>query len=149
MVARISGSKGFTLIEVAVTILIVALAVVGLLTSFVMGRLHTAVARHRNQVVNLVRARIEEVKAKGYDYLNAFDPNAFVETGVVLDIGQDRESPSDDLTCTRTTHITDTDADGVLEITVTLDWEERLMTGEQDFSESLFTIVAPTRVTDR
>ena len=149
MSARISRSKGFTLIEVAVTMLIVALAVVGLLTSFVMGRLHTAVARHRNQVVNLVRARIEEVKAKGYDYLNAFDPNASVETGVVLDIGQDRESPSDDLTCTRTTHITDTDADGVLEISVTLDWEERLMTGDQDFSESLFTIVAPTRVTDR
>jgi hypothetical protein len=122
---------------------------VGLLTSFVMGRLHTAVARHRNQAINLVRARIEEVKARGYDYLNAFDPNPSVETGVVLDIGQDQESPSDDLTCTRTTHITDTDADGVLEIAVTVDWQERLMSSEQDFSESLFTIVAPTRVSDR
>jgi prepilin-type N-terminal cleavage/methylation domain-containing protein len=149
MAARISRSKGFTLVEVAVTMVIVALAAVGLLTSFVMGRLHSGVARHRNQAINLIRARIEEVKSKGYDYLNGFDPNPSVETGVVVDIGQDGESPSDDLTCTRTTHITDTDADGVLEIALTVDWQERLMSGEQDFSESLFTIVAPTRVTDR
>ncbi len=142
-------AKGFTLVEVIVPMLIVALAVVGLLTSFVMGRLHTALARHRNQAVNLLRARIEEVKAKGYDYLNAFNPNPAVETGVVLDVGPDAESPDDDLTCSRTTEITDTDADGALEIMVTLNWNERVVSGSQSFSESLYTIVAPTRVTDR
>jgi len=59
-------SKGFTLIEVVVPMLIVVLAVVGLLTSFVMGRAHTALARHRSQAINLLRQRMEELKSKGY-----------------------------------------------------------------------------------
>ncbi len=149
MGVNVSRSKGFSLVEVIVPMLIVVLAVVGLLTSFVMGRVHTALARHRNQAINVVRARIEELKSKGYDYLNAFDPNPAVETDVVLDAGRDEESLDDDLTCTRTTHITDNDGDGALEIKVTVTWNERVTSGQKDFSESLFTIVAPTRLKDR
>lgn len=149
MAVRILHSRGFSFSELLITSLIIALAVVGLLTSFVMGRFHAALARHRNQAINLLRARIEEVKSKGYDYLNAFDPNPAVETGVVLDAGPDQESPDDDLTCIRTTQISDADGDGALEITVSLQWYERLMSGSQSVSESLFTIVAPTRITDR
>ena len=149
MVVRLLHSKGFTLVEVVVTTVIVVLAVVGLLTSFVMGRVHTSLARHRNQATNVLRAKLEELKAQGYDFLNTFDPNPLTETGVVLDAGQDEESSEDDLTCTRTTQITDDDGDGALEITVTVNWQERVMSAQQNFSESLFTIVAPTRVTDR
>jgi Tfp pilus assembly protein PilV len=145
---RLSHPKGFSLVEVIVPMAIIVLAVVGLLTSFVMGRLHTAVARHRNQSINLLRARIEEVRSRGYDYLNAFSPNPAVETYLVLDEGPDRESRDDDMTCTRVTQVTDSDLDGVLEITVTVTWSERLMAGEQNFSESLFTLVAPSRVND-
>ena len=149
MVVRLLHSKGFTLVEVVVTTVIVVLAVVGLLTSFVMGRVHTALARHRSQATNVLRAKLEELKAQGYDFLNTFDPNPLTETGVVLDAGQDEESSEDDLTCTRTTRITDDDGDGALEITVTVNWQERVMSAQQNFSESLFTIVAPTRITDR
>jgi len=149
MAVKLSSAKGLSLVEILVPMLIVALAVVGLLTSLVMGRVHTALARHRSQAVNLLRARMEELKSGGYDYLNGFDPNPAVETDLVLDTGQHEESQHDDLTCTRTTQITDTDGDGALEITVTVDWSERVMSADKHFSESLFTIVAPTRVTDR
>jgi type II secretory pathway pseudopilin PulG len=145
-VRRMSREKGFSLVEVLVPMLIVVLAVVGLLTSFVMGRVHMALARHRNQAVNLLRARLEEVKSKGYDYLNTFDPNPAVETSVVLEPSKDEESPDSGLTCTRTTQVTDNDGDGALEITVTVSWNERAMSGEQTFSESLFTIVSPVRL---
>jgi len=149
MTAKRLRSKGLSLIEAMVLMVVLALAVVGLLTSFIMGRVHIALARHRNQAVNLLRARIEELKSKGYDYLNAFTPNPSVETGVVLDAGPDQESPDDDLTGTRTTSITDNDGDGALEILVTLTWTDRVATGNQSFSESFFTIVAPTRISDR
>jgi type II secretory pathway pseudopilin PulG len=142
---RISRQKGLTLVEVLVPMVIIAMAIVGLLTSFIMGRLHTTMARHRSEAINLLRARIEEVRSRGYDYLNAFHPNPSVETNLVLDEGPDRESPHDDLTCARTTQVTDNDADGTLEITVTVTWSERLMSGNENFSESLFTMVAPTR----
>ena len=145
---RTSDSKGFSLAEVIVPMAIIILTVVGLLTSLVMGRLHTAAARHRNQAINLLRARIEEVRSRGYDYLNGFSPNPAVEPYVVMDEGRNRESRDDDLTCTRVTQVTDNDLDGVLEITVTVTWSERLMAGEQNFSESLFTLVAPRRMND-
>ncbi len=149
MEITLSRSRGFSLVEVIVPMLIIVLAVIGLLTSFVMGRLHATVARHRNQAINLLRDRIEEVRSRGYDYLNAFDPNPAVETNLILDVGPDKDSSDDDLTCSRTIHITDNDADGALEINVTVTWSERLTSGNQNFSESLFTIVAPTRVRNK
>lgn len=149
MLAKRSGTGGFSLIEVLVPILIVAIAAIGLLTSFVMGRVHTSLSRHRAQAVNLLRERLEELKSRGYDYLNSFDPNPSVEKYAVLDAGRDEQSPADDLTCTRTTLISDDDGDGTLEIAVTLTWQERVASGNQIFSEKLFTSVAPTDLRDR
>lgn len=137
--------KGFSLIEVMVLTVVIGLAVVGLLTSFVMGRIHTGLTRHKVQAVNLLRAKMEELKSKGYDYLNALYPNPAVERGLVLDVGEDELSPADDLTWSRATRISDNDGDGVLEITVTVVWDERVASGDRSFSESLFTLVAPQK----
>lgn len=142
-------SRGLTLIEVVIPILIVAITVMGLLTSFLMGRVHTAVSRHRIHAANLLRARLEELKANGYDFLNTFSPNPCVETNLVLDTGQDELLPNDDLLCTRTTVVTDNDGDAALEIAVTVTWQERVMSANRNYSESLYTIVAPTRISDR
>jgi type II secretory pathway pseudopilin PulG len=135
--------------EVLVPIIMVVLAVIGLLTSFVMGRVHTAVSRHRILALNSIRGKLEEVKSLGYDALNHYSPNPEVESYLVLDGGQDEESETDDLTCARVTHITDNDGDGALEVTVTVTWQERVMSTDHTYSESLFTIVAPTRLTSR
>jgi type II secretory pathway pseudopilin PulG len=142
-------SRGFLLIEVLVPILIVAIAIVGLLTSFVMGRVHTAVARHRALAINVLRGKLEEMKSLGYDALNHYSPNPEVETDVVLDGGQNEESDEDDLTCTRTAHVADDDGDGSLELTVTVTWQERVMSSDHTYTESLYTLVAPTRITYR
>ena len=142
-------SRGFSLIEGLVAMVITVFAALGLLTSFVMGRVHTFHSRHRIQAMNVLRERIEELKSSGYDYLNALHPNPTVEGELVLDAGPDEESPSDDLLCTRTTLIADEDGDGALEVLVTLTWTERLMSGDRTFTENLFTVVAPTRVMER
>ena len=149
MAVRTRASGGFTLVEILVPILIVVLTVVGLLTSFVMGRVNTALARHRILALNILGAKIEDLKSKGYTYLNKFDPNPTVETGVILDTGQDESSSHDDLTCTRTTQVSDNDGDGALEIAVQVTWNERLSPGDQTFSETLYTVVAPTKVRNR
>jgi prepilin-type N-terminal cleavage/methylation domain-containing protein len=149
MGGRIRTARGFTLLEILLTSAIVTVAVVGVLTSFVMGRVHTSLARHRVQAANLLREKIEVLRSNGYDYLNTMDPNPEVETGLVLDAGPDEESFCDDLTCTRTTRVADDDGDGALEIRVTVTWSERKMSGQDTCSESLFTIMAPTRLADR
>ncbi len=148
MSPRTTRSKGFSFVQVMVPMLIVTMAVIGLLTSFIMGRAHIAVARHRIQAVHVLRARLEELKSRGYEYLNTFSPNPTVETGVVMDTGQNEQSPNDDVKCTRATYITDNDGDGALEISLTVTWQERVMGGTQNYAESLFTVVAPTRARD-
>jgi type II secretory pathway pseudopilin PulG len=149
MDGKMKKSRGFTLMEVLVPIIIVVLAVIGLLTSFVMGRVHTAVSRHRILALNAIRGKLEEVKSLGYDALNHYSPNPDVESYIVLDSGQNEESETDDLTCTRTTQVSDNDGDGTLEITVTVTWQERVLAGEQTYTENLYTLVAPTRLTNR
>jgi len=146
---KMKKSRGFTLIEVLVPILIVVLAVIGLLTSFVMGRVHVAISRHRILALNAIRGKLEEVKSLGYDALNHYSPNPETESYLVLDGGQNEESETDDLTCTRTTQVTDNDGDGSLEVTVTVTWQERVLSGDQIYTENLYTIVAPTRLTNR
>ncbi|MDP2895085.1 MAG: hypothetical protein Q8Q12_00830 [bacterium] len=141
--------SGFGLVEGLVTTLVLSIAVIGLLTSFVMGRTHSYHSRHRSQAMNLLQERIEELKARGYDYLNWLSPNPTVETGLALDAGPDEESPADDLLCTRTTYISDQDGDGALEVLVSLTWTERIAGGNEVFTESLFTVVTQMRVMER
>jgi Tfp pilus assembly protein PilV len=149
IIGKKASSKGFSLIEVLIPILIIAIAIVGLLTSFVMGRVHTAVARHRVLAINVLRAKLEQMKSLGYDALNHYSPNPEVDTNAVLDTGQNEESQEDDLLCTLSTHITDDDGDGALEITVTATWQERVMSSDQTYTEDLHTFVSPTKVSDR
>jgi len=140
---------GFGLVDGLVTTLVLSIAVIGLLTSFVMGRTHSYHSRHRSQAMNLLRERIEELKARGYDYVNWLSPNPAIETGLALDAGPDEQSPTDDLLCTRTTYISDQDGDGALEVLVSLTWTERIAGGNEVFTESLFTVVAQSRVMER
>jgi Tfp pilus assembly protein PilV len=146
---KVKNTAGFGLVDGLVTTLVLSIAVIGLLTSFVMGRTHSYHSRHRSQAMNLLQERIEELKARGYDYLNWLSPNPAIETGLALDAGPDEESPTDDLLCTRTSYISDQDGDGALEVLVSLTWTERVAGGNEVFTESLFTVVSQSRVMER
>jgi len=136
---RKRNTAGFTLAEVMVSSLIVAFLLVSLLASFVMGRYVTQVAKHRAQATNALRARIEYLKGLGYDAVNLMNP-VTTETNVPIDSVRNGAAV---LAGTRTTTITDADADDVLEICVRLEWQERHMGQTVAAIEELRTLLAP------
>ena len=135
---RTRTNDGFTLAEVLVSSLIIAFLLVSLLASFIAGRYVTQVAKHRAQATNVLSARIEYLKGLGYSAVNLMDP-VVVESGVPLDaVGSGAQ-----IAGTRTTTISDIDADDVLEIEVTFQWTERHMGAPVTVSEELRTLMAP------
>lgn len=135
---RRRSAAGFTLAEVLVSSLIIAFLLVSLLASFIAGRYVTQVAKHRAQATNVLSARIEYLKGLGYDAVNLMEP-VIVESNVPLDtVGTGAQ-----ITGTRTTTISDVDADDVLEIEVTFQWTERHMGAPVTVAEQLRTLLAP------
>ncbi len=133
-------NSGFTLAEVLIAVILSALVILPMLTSFLMGRMSTDVARHRTQAMNLIRARLEYLNSKGYNYVNQLPPEEQVEY-----ISLDESEGDNALSCTRTTAVTDVDGDDLLEVEVTVTWNERRLGGEHTVSESVMTLLAPIR----
>ncbi len=136
---KIRDKKGFTLTEIVIAALIGGILLVSLLTSFVMGRFSIALARHKTQAMNLLRARVENLKSMGYTAVNSIASPA-IENNLVLDSNPDHTS---NIYCKRTTTITDNDGDEVLEIKVELEWTETSFGGTNTVKEELFTFLAP------
>jgi len=82
---------GFTLIEVAIAVVLLALIIGGMLTCFVMGRISTFQSRYRLQAMSLVRAKAEQLLADEYDDVQSEGP-----IDLVLDPGQDGQWGTDD-----------------------------------------------------
>ena len=91
MRVRDGKDKGFSLTEVLVAVLLLALTLGALLTSFLMGRVGAYRARYQAQGVNLVQAKMEELSAGTYDAVQDAGP---VE--VVVDPGLDLEWGTED-----------------------------------------------------
>ncbi len=136
---RTRTTGGFTLTEVMVSSLIIAFLLVALLTSFIMGRYVTQVAKHRAQATNELRGRLEYLQGLGYDAVNNMD-SVTVELEVPIDSVRGGSAV---LSGTRTTTITDEDGDDVLEIRVEIQWVERHMGQDITVSEELRTLMAP------
>lgn len=135
---RKRNTAGFTFVEVIVSSLIIAFLLISLLASFIMGRYVTQVAKHRAQATNELRARIEYLRGLGYDAVNNMS-SITTETDVPIDSVRGAAV----LAGTRTTTITDDDADDVLEIHVRIEWEQRHMGQAVTVSEELQTLLAP------
>lgn len=133
------NTRGFTLAEVVVASAIVAFLLLALLTSFIMGRFATQVAKHRAQATNALKARVEYLKGLGYNAVDLMS-SATIESGVPVDSVRDGAAA---LTGTRTTTITDADGDDVLEICVQITWQELHLGQEHTVTEQIETLMAP------
>ena len=134
-------NAGYTLAEVLVAVVISALVILPTLSSFLMGRIETDIAKHRTQAMNLIRARLEYLNSQGYYFINTI-PNGTTTESLYLDSSEMGSS----IPCTRTTVISDTDGDDLLEAEVTVSWKERRLGATSTVSESVMTLFAPTRV---
>ena len=138
---HLKSERGVTLIEVLVSIFLLALVVVGTMQLFVFGRTQINYQGHKSEAVELAQQRLEELFAdlfaSRYDSVVAKTENNL---------------PLDNLLCTRTTTVeaVDDSADGLgaadtdgtedyRRVTATVSWNERGKTT----SVALQTLIAP------
>ena len=133
----LTSERGVTLIEVLISVFILALIAMGTTQFFVFGRTQINVQGHRRAALERAQQRLEELLASSYDSVAAKTEHDF---------------PLDNILCTRTTTVTavDDSADGLgaadtsgtedyRNVTVTVSWTER---GRTD-SVALETLIAP------
>ena len=61
------NNKGITLIEVIVSIFIVAFMLVGMIRLYSLGNIQSVIARHKTMAINLAQAEIEDLKNTSYE----------------------------------------------------------------------------------
>lgn len=125
--------KGITLLENVLAIMITAIVIGGLIQLFITAPMQVKIANHRVSALNLVQAKIEQLKSLGYDGVVTANYNPPQQEAVVIDTGRPQDA-SDDLKGIRRTSVTDiTDAK---KIVVEVRWAEF---GNQfsDFAETL------------
>ena len=85
------NNRGFTLVEVVSAVLLLSLTIGAMLMSFIVGRVSIAQARQSTQVMNLIRAKTEELVSGSYS-----DVQDEESSQVVIDPGADGEWDTDD-----------------------------------------------------
>lgn len=74
MYYRENTNKGFILVEVLLAALIITAALVPIMDAFVRGALWTAQAEDMIVALNLAQSKLEELKNRPYEYLEAGEP---------------------------------------------------------------------------
>ena len=136
------NNRGFSLVEVLVAILIAAFLVTAIWTSFLLGTFNVNSTRHTAQAMHLCESGVEAIQAKTQGELQSLLGQTISEQ-VSLDYSEDKSSA---IACTRTTTVTDDDADNVYEVTVTVTWTERYLGGTKTRTVVLDTQIAKTTI---
>jgi len=132
-----SDKKGFTLVEVIISAVILGIVIISLSNIFVLSKIGSAKAKHRMKAMNLLRAKMEEIKERPYYDIEALVGSDEIESDVDNDIGTDEL-----LNDTRTTSVSK-DANNNLEVIVTIVWDEKRWLGSGQQSEDLVTLISP------
>ena len=69
MIASINGKRGFTLVEIVVSMLLLSIVLAGMLVVFVVGRRSVGKAGHKVQAISFAQETIEGLKGKVGGYL--------------------------------------------------------------------------------
>lgn len=123
---RARKTKGITLLENVLALVITVMVITGLIQLFLLMPMHTRIANHRVSAVNLAQAKIEELKALGYNGIvtSAYTPP--VDDAVIID-SIDLDDPADDLYGVRTTAVTDiTDGKKIVVIVTWVEFSKNL-----------------------
>lgn len=119
------NNSGFTLLEIVVALTIAALALPPLLRAFSEGTRNQSVIENRTTALYLLRLRMAEIE--------------MVE---VLETGSEDGEFGTDSRFTWTSDISETDTDGLYEVMVTVNWEER----GQQMNTQLTTYIADKNI---
>lgn len=125
------SSKGLTLIESVISLMILSIAVGAVLGTFVVGRVGAAKTKHRIVAMNLCCARMEWAKEQSSATLTGLVGSGSTESDV---------AGSELMAETRQTQVV---LDGNLNfiVTVTMQWTERAWGGSNAATEELVTVI--------
>ena len=129
--AKTTPTKGLTLVESVISLLILAITIGALLGTFVIGRIGAAKARHRLVAMNLCRARMEWTKEQPSATLAGLAGSGSSESDV---------AGAELLSDTRQTQVT-LDSDMNFVVTVTMQWTEQSWGGSNSASEELVSVI--------
>lgn len=122
MFQRLEDKKGITLVEMVISVLILAMALGAMLGCFVIGRISATKAKHRVQAMNFLRGKMEEIKAIGIDESSG---SYTLEEGL-----------------TGTWIVNVDPKDGYKEIEVVISWQDPIWGGTKEVSEELVTLIS-------
>ena len=131
-----SDKKAVTLVEVIISAAILGIVTVSLLNVFVLSKIGSVKAKHRMKAMNLLRAKMEEIKEWSYSDIEALVGSDEVESDVDNDIGTD-ELLNDAITTSVET------VNNNLKVTVSITWDEKKWLGTGQQSEDLVTLISP------
>ena len=130
-----NNEKGVTFIEIMISALILSISIGGMLTTFVMGRVSVAKAKHRIEAFNLIQEKVEIIRDTSYSSIVSES-----STPVTID-NAGTTGTADDLIGQRSVDWINYPNEPK-EITVTITWTERKWGGSNQVSESVVTIVS-------
>lgn len=132
----LKDKKGFTLVEVLVSAVILGIVIISLLNIFVLSKIGSAKAKHRMKAMNLLRAEMEEIKVQDYSVIDGWIDNPRSDKNNVDNtIGTD-ELLNDVITTSVVL------ANNNLKVTVEITWDEKRWVGTDQQSEDLVTLIS-------
>lgn len=121
-IKELKRKRGFTLIEAAISVFILGLALGAMLGAFVMGRFSVIHAKHRIESMNHAQAAMEQ-------YID--DGTAFtLPDGDIKSLGGSCPPP-----------VSTSYSTGIKKVVVTISWNEPVMGGTKSRSEQLVTLI--------
>ena len=130
------NEKGVTFIEIMISALILSISIGGMLTTFVMGRVSVAKAKHRIEAFNLIQEKMEIIRDTSYSSIVTELP-----ASVTID-NAGTTATTDDLIGQRSVNVNEVVASGYKEVTVTIIWTEHKWGGSNQVSENVVTVVS-------
>lgn len=124
-IKELKRKKGFTLIEAAVSLLILGIALGAMLGAFVIGRFSVSNAKHRTEAMNHARAAMEK----------------YIDDGTTTFTLPDADIKSLGGSCSVAETKNYGGFTGLTRIVVTISWNERTFGGSKQLSEQLVTLV--------
>jgi len=118
-----SYSKGITIIEAVISMMIAGFALVGMLRLYSLGAIQSSIVRHKVMSINIAQAEIEGLINKGYEVITQeISQSIYPKTQIVkIDTGK-TDNTDDDINGTMITNIS-----GIIEgykVTATISWND-------------------------
>lgn len=135
---RLLNSKGTTLVEILVSVFLLAMVLLGLIRLYYMSAYQINLARHKTMAVNLAQATLEDLISTGYaGIVTASYPST---STVTIDPGK-TDLTTDDLSGTMTTTLSNLNVNEGYKFIITITWNEKYTGTNRSMTEVVECLV--------